>query len=121
MNIRKTVCAAAVFGCVAAAMAADEVAEAEKGEVEETPIVSAEFGLQLDSKYMTYGVVDGKDPILTPSAQLTFFDWAYVGVESIFDLTKGNGKRGDYGNRAGRREVDDLGCDRGALARVRAN
>ena len=100
MNIRKTVCAAAVFGCVAAATAADEVAEAEKGEVEETPIVSAEFGLQLDSKYMTYGVVDGKDPILTPSAQLTFFDWAYVGVESIFDLTKGNGKRGDYGNRA---------------------
>ena len=101
MNIRKTLCAAAVFGCVAAATAADEVAEAEKGEVEETPIVSAEFGLQLDSKYMTYGVIDGKDPILTPSAQLTFFDWAYVGVESIFDLTKGNGKRGVYGNRAG--------------------
>ena len=101
MNIRKTLCAAAVFGCVAAATAADEVAEAEKGEVEETPIVSAEFGLQLDSKYMTYGVIDGKDPILTPSAQLTFFDWAYVGVESIFDVTKGNGKRGGYGNRAG--------------------
>ena len=108
MNIRKTVCAAAVFGCVAAAMAADEVAEAEKGEVEETPIVSAEFGLQLDSKYMTYGVVDGKDPILTPSAQHTFFDWAYVGVESIFDLTKGNGKRGDYGNRAGKWTTLDM-------------
>ena len=108
MNIRKTVCAAAVFGCVAAAMAADEVAEAEKGEVEETPIVSAEFGLQFDSKYMTYGVIDGKDPILTPSAQLTFFDWAYVGVESIFDLTKGNGKRGDYGNRAGKWTTLDM-------------
>ena len=102
MNIKKIACAAAVCGCVSLATAADEVAEAEKGEVEETPIVSAEFGLQLDSKYMTYGVVDGKDPILTPSAQLTFFDWAYVGVESIFDLTKGNGKRGDYGNRAGK-------------------
>ena len=51
---------------------------------------------------MTYGVVDGKDPILTPSAQITFFDWLYFGVESIFDVTKGNGKRGDYGNRAGR-------------------
>ena len=95
MNIKNIACAAAVCGCVSLATAADEVAEAEKGEVEETPIVSAEFGLQLDSKYMTYGVVDGKDPILTPSAQLTFFDWAYVGVESIFDLTKGNGKRGD--------------------------
>ena len=102
MNIKKIACAAAVCGCVSLATAADEVAEAEKGEVEEAPIVSAEFGLQLDSKYMTYGVIDGKDPILTPSAQLTFFDWAYVGVESIFDLTKGNGKRGDYGNRAGK-------------------
>ena len=102
MNIKNIACAAAVCGCVSLVTAADEVAEAEKGEVEETPIVSAEFGLQLDSKYMTYGVVDGKDPILTPSAQLTFFDWAYVGVESIFDLTKGNGKRGDYGNRAGK-------------------
>ena len=57
---------------------------------------------------MTYGVVDGKDPILTPSAQFTFFDWAYVGVESIFDLTKGNGKRGDYGNRAGKWTTLDM-------------
>ena len=108
MNIKKIVCAAAVCGCVSLATAADEVAEAEKGEVEETPIVSAEFGLQFDSKYMTYGVIDGKDPILTPSAQLTFFDWAYVGVESIFDLTKGNGKRGDYGNRAGKWTTLDM-------------
>jgi len=108
MNIKKMACAATVFGCVSLATAADEVAEAEKGEVEETPIVSAEFGLQFDSKYMTYGVIDGKDPILTPSAQLTFFDWAYVGVESIFDLTKGNGKRGDYGNRAGKWTTLDM-------------
>lgn len=108
MNIKNIACAAAVCGCVSLATAADEVAEAEKGEVEERPIVSAEFGLQLDSKYMTYGVIDGKDPILTPSAQLTFFDWAYVGVESIFDITKGNGKRGDYGNRAGRWTTLDM-------------
>lgn len=71
-------------------------------EEEETPIVSAEFGLAFDSKYLTYGVVDGKDPILTPSASITFFDTLYFGVESIFDLTKGNGKRGGYGNRAGK-------------------
>lgn len=102
MNITKMACAAAVCGCVSLAVAADEVAEAEKGEVEETPIVSAEFGLQFDSKYMTYGVVDGKDPIVTPSAKMTFFDWVYGGVEAIFDVTKGNGKRGGYGNRAGR-------------------
>ncbi len=108
MNIKKIACAAAVCGCVSLATAADEVAEAEKGEVEETPIVSAEFGLQFDSKYMTYGVIDGKDPILTPSAQPTFLDWAYVGGESIFDLTKGNGKRGDYGNRAGKWTTLDM-------------
>ena len=57
-------------------------------------IVSAEVSLSLDSRYMTYGVIDGKDPIFTPSATATFFDWAYIGVESIFDVTDGNGKRG---------------------------
>ena len=68
----------------------------------ETPIVSAEFGVGLDSRYMTYGVIDGKDPIVVPNASLTFFDWVYFGVEAIFDTTKGNGKRGGYGNRAGK-------------------
>jgi len=68
----------------------------------EQPIVTAEFELKFDSKYMTYGVIDGKDPILTPSAYATFFDWVYFGVEAIFDVTKGNGKRGGYGNRAGK-------------------
>ena len=67
----------------------------------ETPIVSAEFGVGFDSRYMTYGVIDGKDPIVVPGATLTFFDWAYFGVESIFDVTKGNGKGAGYGNRAG--------------------
>ena len=69
---------------------------------DEQPIFSAEFALNFDSKYMTYGVVDGKDPILTPTAYGTFFDLVYFGVEAIFDTTKGNGKRGGYGNRAGK-------------------
>ena len=102
MNIGKTLCAFAACSGAAFAAVADEVAEAEKGEKEETKYVSAEFGLSFDSRYMTYGVVDGKDPILTPSAKLTFFDWVYGSVEAIFDVTKGNGKRGGYGNRAGR-------------------
>ena len=68
----------------------------------ETPILNTEVGLAFDSRYMTYGVIDGKDPILTPSAKMTFFDWAYISIESIFDMTKGNGKRGGYGNRAGK-------------------
>lgn len=88
--------------------------------------VSAEFGLAFDSKYMTYGVIDGKDPIVTPSAEISFFDTLYFGVESIFDVTKGNGKRGSYGNRAGQwttldaivglRHDFDLGETLGALS-----
>lgn len=75
-----------------------EVLAEEKDEIP----VSAEFSLAFDSKYVTYGVVDGKDPIVTPSATVTFFDTLYFGVESIFDVTKGNGKGGGYGNRRGK-------------------
>ncbi|MBQ4439584.1 MAG: hypothetical protein II909_00390 [Kiritimatiellae bacterium] len=85
----------------APAAAAETPAEEEQLDEEECSIVSAEFGLAFDSKYLTYGVVDGKDPIVTPSATVTFFDTLYFGVEAIFDVTKGNGKRGDYGRRAG--------------------
>ena len=91
---------AAAAAC-GAALADETKAPEGMDQEEETPAVSVEFGLSFDSRYMTYGVIDGKDPILTPSAQVTFFDWVYFGVESIFDMTKGNGKRGGYGNRAG--------------------
>ena len=60
----------------------------------ETPIVSAEASLAFDSKYLSYGFVDNKAPILTPAGEITFFDWLTFGVNAIFDLTK-------YGNRAG--------------------
>ena len=95
-------------------------------EDDECNFVSASFGLAFDSKYLTYGVVDGKDPILTPSAEICFFDTLYFGVESIFDLTRGNGKRGGYGKRGGEwttldaivglRHDFDLGEDLGALS-----
>ena len=39
---------------------------------EGTPIVSAEVSLAFDSKFLSYGLVDNNDPILTPSAALTF-------------------------------------------------
>ena len=103
MNM-KTIMSLACAAAVGSALADGNTSADEKGAIEEedASIVSAEFGLSFDSRYMTYGVIDGKDPIVTPSAQLTFFDWAYVGVEAIFDVTKGNGKRGGYGNRAGK-------------------
>ena len=114
--------AALAFGLFADADTESEVLVEAKDEIP----VSAEFGLAFDSKYMTYGVIDGKDPIVTPSAEISFFDTLYFGVESIFDVTKGNGKRGSYGNRAGQwttldaivglRHDFDLGETLGALS-----
>ena len=77
-------------------------AELEPVDDPDNKFVSAEFHIGIDSRYMTYGMIDGKDPIVVPGAQIKFLDWVYFGVESIFDVTKGNGKRGGYGNRAGR-------------------
>ena len=51
---------------------------------------------------MTYGVIDGKDPIVVLGASIALFGWVYFGVEAIFDTTKGNGKRGGYSNRVGK-------------------
>ena len=115
MNIKTLTAAVFAAGCTFGAVAADQKAvpttaatkSAKPVEVEETDdpfdkLVSAEFHIGIDSRYMTYGMIDGKDPIVVPGAQITFFDWVYFGVESIFDVTKGNGKRGGYGNRAGR-------------------
>ena len=117
MKLNTIICAAAVCGCASFATAADEpaktettepakaeLAEEEKGEEEEDSLVSAEFYLGVDSKYITYGLMDGKDPILRANGYVTFLDWWYIGGEVLFDLTKGNGKRGPYGwgNRAGK-------------------
>ena len=78
--------------------------EEEQGEEEEDSIVSAEAYFGVDSKYITYGVMDGKDPIVRMNGYVTFLDWWYIGGEMLFDVTKGNGKRGPYGwgNRAGK-------------------
>ena len=108
MDIKMTMCAAAICGGVTCTTADVAVNKAEMGEQEEKSFVSGEFGLQFHSKYMTYGVVDGKDPIVTPSAKLTFGDWVYGGVEAIFDVTKTNGRRGEYGNRAGKYTTLDM-------------
>ena len=89
-------CAAAVGSGVYAAESTAEAEEAPQGwnyeagsgiSYGETSIVTAEFGLAFDSKFLSYGLVDNNDPILTPSASITFFDWLSFGVESIFDMT----------------------------------
>lgn len=64
--------------------------------------VSVEAGLAFDSKFMSYGLVDNNDPILTPAASVTLADHLNFGVEAIFDTTPYGRKWGDYGNRGGK-------------------
>ena len=107
----KNLVIAAVAACGIAAGAAEKAKEAEaakeSGKEESKFPVSVEAGISLDTKFMSYGLVDNKDPIVTPSALVKFFDWGGIGVEALFDTTK-YGKRGrwedgpDYGNRAGK-------------------
>lgn len=68
----------------------------------ETPIASVEASLAFDSKFMSYGLVDNKDPIVTPSASITLFDHLTLEVAALFDVTKYGRKHGEYGNRAGK-------------------
>lgn len=79
-------CAAAICGSVPA----DTI---------EMPVVSAEVSIAFDSKFLSYGLVDNNDPILTPEAALTFYDWVTFNVESIFDISH-YGKDAGYGDRA---------------------
>ena len=120
MNTKKLMAIACTAAFCGGALASGEAKPATEAEEEsgwawapgegvtfrENPVVAVEAGVAFDSRYMTYGVIDGKDPIVTPSAQITFFDWVYFGVESIFDVTRANGAhktdRGDYGPRAGK-------------------
>ena len=80
--------------CAAACLAAAGVRAADVRE-----LVSAEFSVQWDSKYLTYGLVDNPDLILSPAGSLTFADWVNVGVSAVMDTTK-YGVGAGYGNRA---------------------
>ena len=109
-------CAAAVCGSVSAFAEAMEDERAElnwkMGEgvtFDETPIVSTEVGLAFDSKFLSYGLMDNKDPILTPSAAMSFFDALSVSVGAIYDMTH-YGRKAGYGNRAWRYQELDPGA-----------
>ena len=69
------------------------------GSVLADDFVSADFSLAWDSKFLTYGLVDNPDPILTPAGSLTFLDWLVLGVSAVMDTTK-YGIGAGYGNRA---------------------
>ena len=80
---------------------APQIAESEALDEEKSQLVAAKFKLSFHSKYINYGTVDGKDPVVKPFAEIAFFDTLYFGVNSNYHLTKGNGKRTGRGNRAG--------------------
>ena len=119
----------AAFACAAALGGSVQAAEEEKAQgwnwamgegvsFNEMSIVSAEVGLAIDSKFLSYGLVDNNEPIITPSAALTLFDWLTFSVESIFDMTPYGRKEnhaGDeaYVNRAGRYQELDPGVSIG--------
>lgn len=96
-------CAAAVCGSVLAELNWNM---GEGVTFDEMPIVSTEVGLAFDSKFLSYGLVDNNDPILTPSASMTWADTVTFGVSSIFDISR-YGRKAGYGNRAWRyQELD---------------
>lgn len=101
MKLKAIMCAAAVCGGVSAVTAADEAVRSDVLEEGETSVVSATATLAFDSKYLSYGFVDNRDPILTPSAEISFFETLTFGVEAIFDMTK-YGRQAGYGNRGGK-------------------
>ncbi len=96
----KCECTSAECKCAGCTSEKEEVSEGwawamgEGVTFDEKPIVSCEASLAFDSKYLSYGFVDNKDPILTPEGSITFFDWVTFGVNAIFDTTT-------YGRRAG--------------------
>ena len=99
-------CAAAVCGSVQAEL---NWKMGEGVTFDETPIVSTEVGLAFDSKFLSYGLVDNNDPILTPSAAVTFWNVLTMSVESIFDISR-YGRKAGYGNRAWRYQELDPGA-----------
>ena len=67
----------------------------------ETPALSTDVGLAFVSKFMSYGLVDNKDPVVTPSTRMTFYDILVFDVSAIFDTTT-YGREAGYSNRSGR-------------------
>ena len=71
----------------------------------ERPILAAEVSLAFDSKYLSYGLVDNNDPIVTPAAAITCFDWLKLSVDAFFDITSYARRAGDDDRRWKAREL----------------
>lgn len=84
--------------------AASQPADGEKKAVvaeesDDARLLSVEAGVRFDSKYLSYGFVDARDPILTPNAAIGFWDdLLKFDMAWLMDTTHNSRKYG-YGNR----------------------
>ena len=75
---------------------------------EPQPLISGEIRQQVDSKYMSYGLVDNADPILTSEASLTA--WGLLSIDlAVLTDTTAYGREAGYGNRKDRHTEFDSG------------
>jgi hypothetical protein len=95
-------CAAAALLCGSVySQEKENTIQTEENETSLGDFVSAEVSVSFDSKFVSYGLIDNKDPIITPSAHLTFVDFLTFGVAAIYDTTT-YGRKAGYSNRGGR-------------------
>ena len=95
-------CAAAALLCGSVySQEKENTIQTEENETSLGDFVSAEVSVSFDSKFVSYGLIDNKDPIITPSAHLTFMDFLTFGVAAIYDTTT-YGRKAGYSNRGGR-------------------
>ena len=78
-HISAIVCAAAISGSVCT-IAAEENQETKT----EDKLLELGFSMAFDSKFLSYGLVDNNDPIVTPFAEVTIADTLNFNVADIF-------------------------------------
>lgn len=80
-----------------AAVAACASADADTAGLErvDEPVVAGEVSASFVNKVLSYGLVDGDEPLFLPSGSLTFFGWYSAGAIFYMDMT-------DYGRTVGR-------------------
>ena len=98
-NLIVVACALSCIGAFAEEAKASEAPkpEAEVSE-EESSIVSAEVSVAYESHHVSYGLMDTKAPIVTPTGALTFFDLLTFDAAFVMDTTHYSRKLG-IGNR----------------------
>lgn len=72
-------------------------------------VFSAEVSLDFCSKFLSYGLVDNPDPIMTPGASITFFETLSFDMAWIFDTTHW-GRKGGYRDRRWQYQELDIGA-----------